>query len=163
MKHVSLSNPISFTLSLTIGVAIKLKELNLLDIFALPGSAEEFTRVISDEELFPKVLWQMTDQTCDFGTFKAMVLNSEQEPLWNSFRDELFAFFQCPIRQQVVALASAVNEKQSETPNRTQPLATTNEEQEDNAISSEAGTAYGNSEESVASILANFHTVSLST
>ena len=155
MKHVSLSNPISFTLSLTIGVAIKLKELNLLDIFALPGSAEEFTRVISDEELFPKVLWQMTDQTFDFGTFKAMVANSEQESLWSAFQDELFDFFRDQTKTAIVTIANATNENASGMLRQQQNSPKTNEEPNDNENSNEAGIQFGRWPEQSESTLAD--------
>lgn len=155
MQHVSLSNPIRFTLSLTIGTAIKLKEQGLLDIFALPGSADEFTRVISDEELFPKVLWQMTDQACDFGTFRTMVLNSDQEPLWNSFRDELFDFFRDQTKTAIVTIANATNENASGMPRQQQNSPTTNEEPNDNENSNEAGIQFGRWPEQSESTLAD--------
>lgn len=105
---------------LTVGVAIKLKERGLLDVFALPGSAEEFAKIISDADLFPRVLWEMTDQTCDLATFRLLVAATDQESLWTAFRDEVLDFFQDPIREKLAALAVVL----SETPsvNRTSPL-----------------------------------------
>ena len=159
LQHVSLSNPLSFTLSLTIGVAIRLKELGMLDVFALPGSADEFTRIISDEELFPKVLWQMTNQTCDFSTFKSMVANTEQEPLWDKFRDELFAFFHVPTWNEIVSLANAANESVSEKPSWSQNSPTTNEETNDNENLNDHGIQSGRWPEQSGSILADSHIV----
>ena len=163
VRYIDLSNPIRFTLSLTIGVAIKLKERGFLDIFALPESAEEFTRIIADTELFPRVLWEMSDQNCDYATFRVMVARSEQEPLWDAFRDEVFDFFQSPTRPAIVTLANAENDKPSVMPSRTQNSQTMSEERSESEELNEAGTQYGSSLESLGSILGNTLTVNLST
>lgn len=150
VQRITLSQPINVELRLTVGAAITLKERSLLDVFALPGSAEEFARIIEDADLFPRVLWHMTDQTTDLAMFRLLVAASDRESLWEAFRDEVLDFFQDPIREQIVALANSI----SEHSNANRNYQTQSEPPSDESPSTEHGTDFGNSPGSSASILA---------
>ena len=153
MQFVELSKTVP--LSMPIGVVITLKAKGLLDVMALPTNPEQLTKLMTDQELLARVLWEMTDQTkWAFEQFAELITGDRLEPLWAAFIAELIDSFQGQMRDVIIALIDEVSSQHEQMIDRMLHhwLSQT-----------ESGNQSGNSPESSESTLDLSHTVSSTT
>jgi len=97
MRIVTLERPIA--INITVGRALRLKELELLDILAIPGDLTQLTDVLADPLRFTRVLWECTDQSgMAFEAFAALFTANNLEQMGEAFTREVIDFFPEPIR-----------------------------------------------------------------
>ena len=103
MQTITLTRQI--ILRLTLGVAERLRRLELLDVFALPTSPEEFTELIVNPQKLAAVIWEMSDQTAiTTEQFLEWFSTSEPDKLREAVFAEIVDFFREPMRPVVAAL-----------------------------------------------------------
>jgi hypothetical protein len=110
MRIVTLERPIA--INITVGRALRLKELGLLDILAIPGDVKQLTDVLADPMLFTRVLWECTDQNgMTFEAFAALFTASDLEQMGEAFTREVIDFFPEPIRN---LFANAIDQQEQD-------------------------------------------------
>lgn len=108
MQFVELSKTVP--LSMPIGVVITLKAKGLLDVMSLPTNPEQLTKLMTDQELLARVLWEMTDQTkWAFEQFAELITGDRLDSLWTAFVAELIESFHGQMRDLIIALIDEVS------------------------------------------------------
>lgn len=106
MQTITLTRPI--ILRLTLGVAERLRRLELLDVFGLPTSPEEFTALIVDPQKLAAVMWEMCDQTAiTTEQFLEWFSTSDPDKLREAVFAEIVDFFREAMRPVVAALIAS--------------------------------------------------------
>lgn len=137
MQIVNVSR--EFVVKLDVARAIKLKDLGLLDILAIPDDTKPLQLVLSDPFVFSRVLWESTDQTgLTLEAFRALLQPGDLDEFAEAFTREVILFFPPPIREvfetQInAALKQTIGKRYGDWPASSESTLETSEEPYENS------------------------------
>lgn len=146
----------AITLRLDTAAAQRLKALDLLDVFEVPGNPQAFAKILSEPVSFAQTLWELSDKAeSTFETFCRLIQEVDHEELWQAFFEELTDFFRDPTIREIVEITieAAVTGWRQTLQNQLERVKLMLSEQS----LSEDGERFGSLPESSESILAHSH------
>lgn len=151
MQTITLKRPL--ILSLTLGVAERLKRTGLLDVFALPTQPEQFSELIADPQRLAAVMWELCDQpTIAADQFLEWFSTSEPEKLREALFAEIVDFFRGAMRPVVAALIASAKSADASVCGAMQALIQSHPPSVSSLTETGAGREFGSMQASSASI-----------
>ena len=143
-----------FPIVLTIGRALELKRLGLLDVKQLLTEPEQLRAIISDPVLNARVFWEMTDKlNWTFESFCEMLAATNQQTLWEELNAVVCDFFPVPFRPLICELFASVLAARNDMVKQMLDSLTQNESPNDNVTTNDFGIQSGTGPGSLDSIL----------
>lgn len=133
-----------FPLTLTIGQAIELRNLGIIDVFEVATLFDQLKFIFTDRDLQARLIWELTDKArWTFESFRELLSEADQGELMGAVAAVIVDYFPPMKRPMIRAIFVSVNAAQDVAVRRMLDLLTQSEQSSENETTNGPGTESG--------------------